>query len=244
MPFNYSVSVQPIATDVTTLLSRLTAARAAGLDELLAGAIPADLFWLITNLTTVVADTAGLAGDAMRGTDGGALAASWTAGLATILGNFSAGRIANLDNFSEALADLFYTAFIHLVDDEQNTTITGTVGTPQNLFANDTAATLTWDTVAEYVEITFDRLTYIKSYRHYGRAICNGDGRFKLQALILNVWTDIETDIAVNAADAWTGWFDVDSPAPALSYRWTCTTVDTGNAVSCKEVELKGVVAG
>ena len=63
-----------------------------------------------TRLTDILADVTGINGDAMRGTDDAALAASWTAGLATILGNFSAVRIAYLDqldfDLQEAIAAL------------------------------------------------------------------------------------------------------------------------------------------
>jgi len=58
-----------------------------------------------TRLTDILADVTGINGDAMRGTDGAALAASWTAGLATILGNFSALRIGYLDQLDFALQE-------------------------------------------------------------------------------------------------------------------------------------------
>jgi len=58
-----------------------------------------------TRLIDILADVTGINGDVMRGTDGAALAASWTAGLATILGNFSALRIGYLDQLDFALQE-------------------------------------------------------------------------------------------------------------------------------------------
>lgn len=48
-------------------------------------------------IDAVQAEVGNLDGASMRGTDGAALAASWTAGLATILGNFTALRIGYLE---------------------------------------------------------------------------------------------------------------------------------------------------
>ncbi|GAI27550.1 unnamed protein product [marine sediment metagenome] len=56
--------------DLGTLEGRLTAARATALDELLAANIPTDLADLIADLVVILADVTGLAGAAMRGTDG------------------------------------------------------------------------------------------------------------------------------------------------------------------------------
>ena len=83
---------------LATILDNFTATRIGYLDELHPAAIPNDLWWLINNLTDVLADVTGIAGAAMRGTDGAALAADgWDAGLATILDNFSPANIGYLD---------------------------------------------------------------------------------------------------------------------------------------------------
>jgi len=101
MPFMYTSAT----ADLGILEGRLTAARAAALDELLPANIPTDLTDLYidtqvivnqrltaaraaaldellaanipTDLTNIEADTAGLAGAAMRGTDAGLLAANY-----------------------------------------------------------------------------------------------------------------------------------------------------------------------
>lgn len=132
--------------DLTTLETRLSAARALLLDEITAlrmaeldaGNIPADIDTLKTycdilddatnglanikslidtlqasattiegytdliddatnGLAAIKAEVEGLAGEAMRGTDGAALAANWTAALATALGNYTAAKAAFLD---------------------------------------------------------------------------------------------------------------------------------------------------
>jgi len=53
-------------------------------------------------LAAIKAEVEGLAGAAMRGTDSAALAASWTAALATALGNYTAARAGYLDNINQA----------------------------------------------------------------------------------------------------------------------------------------------
>jgi len=59
-----------------------------------------------TRLIAILADVTGLAGAAMRGTDGAALVASgWDAGLATILDNFTALRIGYLEELDFALQE-------------------------------------------------------------------------------------------------------------------------------------------
>ncbi len=56
-------------------------------------------------LAAIKAEVEGLGGAAMVGTDGAALASSWTAALATILANFSAARIGYLDQLDFALQE-------------------------------------------------------------------------------------------------------------------------------------------
>ncbi|KKM64016.1 hypothetical protein LCGC14_1505660, partial [marine sediment metagenome] len=57
-------------------------------------------------LIVILADVTGLAGAAMRGTDGAALVADgWDAGLATILDNFTGVRIGYLDELDFALQE-------------------------------------------------------------------------------------------------------------------------------------------
>lgn len=74
-----------------------------------------DLIDDVTNgLAAIKAEVEGLGGAAMVGTDGAALASSWTAALATILANFSATRIGYLDELdfglTEAIAAIPTTA--------------------------------------------------------------------------------------------------------------------------------------
>ena len=61
-----------------------------------------------TRLVAILADVTGIAGAAMRGTDGAALATAWTAALATALASYTAARAVYLDqldfNLQEAIA--------------------------------------------------------------------------------------------------------------------------------------------
>ena len=104
----------------TSLANKLTAARAALLEqitaarlaELDAANLPADVDTLktycdilddaVNGLAAIKAEVEGLAGAVMRGTDNAALAASWTAALATALGNYTAARAGYLDNINQA----------------------------------------------------------------------------------------------------------------------------------------------
>lgn len=85
------------------LANKLTAVRAALLDEItalrMAELDPANL---PADIAAILADVTGIAGAAMRGTDNAALAASWTAALATALGNYTAARAGYLDNINNA----------------------------------------------------------------------------------------------------------------------------------------------
>ena len=71
-------------------------------------------------LDIIAVDVAGLNGDAMVGTNGAALAASWTAGLATILANFTPARIGYLDeldfDLTAALAALPDEAYLDAIE--------------------------------------------------------------------------------------------------------------------------------
>jgi len=73
-------------------------------------------------LIVILADVTGIAGAAMRGTDGAALVASgWDAGLATILDNFTAGRITNLDDIDPPAADTGANHTITVANDQVET---------------------------------------------------------------------------------------------------------------------------
>ena len=64
--------------------------------------LAASVLGIGVDVETIAADVAGLDGDAMRGTDDAALAASWTAALATALANYTAARAAYLDELAAA----------------------------------------------------------------------------------------------------------------------------------------------
>lgn len=85
----------------TTLHNKLTAVRAALLDQITALRMAElDAANIPTDLADILAEVAGLDGAAMRGTDNAALAASWTAALATALGSYTAARAGYLDTLN------------------------------------------------------------------------------------------------------------------------------------------------
>ena len=96
----------------TSLADKLTVIRAGYLDNInnaqLLNISAARLGYIdlladgINGLAAIKAEVEGLAGAAMRGTDNAALAASWTAALATALGSYTALRAGYLDNINNA----------------------------------------------------------------------------------------------------------------------------------------------
>jgi len=90
-PQGNKADVGTIGADVTTLLGRLTAARGGFLD----------------NIDNVVLKTL----QAMRGTNSAALASSYTAALATALGNYNATRAGYLDALNRQRPDMIFPSF-------------------------------------------------------------------------------------------------------------------------------------
>jgi len=91
-PQGNKADVADIETDVDTLLTRITAARAGYLEN-------------INNVTLKTME-------AMRGTDSAALASSWTAGLATALGNYDATRAGYLDALNRDRPSMLFPSAI------------------------------------------------------------------------------------------------------------------------------------
>lgn len=110
-------NLESVLANQTTFLARLTAARAGYLDELAAANLPTDVGNLLIRLTAaragyldnidnVVLKTLA----AMRGTDGAALASSWTAALATALGNYNATRAGYMDALNRQRPNMIFTS--------------------------------------------------------------------------------------------------------------------------------------
>jgi len=114
-PQGNKADVGTIGADVTTLLTRLSATRAGYLDELAAANLPTDVGNLLTRLTAARAGYLENINNvtlktlaAMRGTDSAALASSWTAALATALGNYNATRAGYLDALNRDRPDMVF----------------------------------------------------------------------------------------------------------------------------------------
>lgn len=103
----------------TNLDSKVSLAKA----DVSALALEASLTAVAALAVLIEADTAGLVGDAMRGTDGAALASAWTAALATILGNLSQVRIENLDSVGKS--SLITASDVELLASDGEATHTG-----------------------------------------------------------------------------------------------------------------------
>lgn len=141
------------------------------------------------------------------------------------------------------LADTFYENFGSLLDDSADLVATGDVTGAADVVDGGFTASPTWDTINEYAEFTWEAAAYIKKFRHYGHGSNHADGRFKLQAFIDGVWTDVHTGI-VTVLNVWSSWITVATPSAAYRWRLVCTTVDTGTPASLNEIELGGVKIG
>jgi len=110
-PQGNKADVGTIGTDVTTLLTRLSAARAGYLDNINQSGLlqlTAARAGYLENVNNVVLKTLA----AMRGTDSAALASSWTAGLATALGNYNATRAGYLDALNRGRPNMLFPSAI------------------------------------------------------------------------------------------------------------------------------------
>lgn len=224
---NLDAPVSGAKADLTTLETRLSAARATKLDNLDA---------------TVSSRLASAAYTAERGTDGAALASAWTAALATVLGNFTAARIGYLDNIDSSLKELFYEHFGVEVDDLPDVGVSGTSGTPANAIDNGVGTTFTHSAVNQYTELDFKAPTYIKKLRMYGIGGQNAANRFKVEAYVDGAWADCETDIPIRTVASWGSWITFTTPRTAILWRFTITTYQSTAAVG--ELEFHGVRIG
>lgn len=168
------------------------------------------------------------------------------ADVSVLEGRLSAARalkLDNLDNIDSSLKELFYEHFGTTIDDDPDLVVSGTVTNPDNLVANSIGTSPTWDTIAEYVELTFEAPAYIKQLRTFGHNSNNNDGRAKLQAYVDGSWVDVLEGIVAQEY-VWSSWTNLTTPSTAMKWRFTLTTVDTGQATSFRELELKGVKIG
>ena len=194
--------------------------------------------------TAIEADTTGIAGAAMRGTDAAALASAWTAALATILGNLSATRIGYLDNIDSSLKQLFWEHFHSCVDDLVDVAASGTATDPTNAIDNDTATQFTMDAVDEYVEIDLKAPTYIKEFRYYGNDAHNQDGEYKIEGWAVDSWIEVKTGVATRLG-SWSAWTGLAPPYVVTKIRITATALDTAASQNVgREWEFKGVRIG
>ncbi len=129
-----------------------------------------------------------------------------------------------------------------LVDDIQGVDVSGDVTDFALILDNDLATRPVWDTINEYAELTFPIPVTIKEIRVRGKGTNNEDGRFKLEAYLETEWNDMLIGIPT-VLGVWGAWTPVTTVGTSARWRFTCTTVDTGDNLSMAEIELLGVPA-
>lgn len=142
--------------------------------------------------------------------------------------------------------DEFVSRFHSEVDDLPGVTdtATSTATNPDLAIDNNVVTACNFKAITEFAEYDFIAPVYITHVRHYGRAVHNEDGNWKLEAFIDGVWTDalllIPTVLAV-----WSGWLPLDTPMGARLWRLTSTAQDTGDGWNnCMQIELRGTRIG
>jgi len=201
------------------------------------------------------------------GTNGAALASAWTSALATILGNFSStiigylnnaqlgnvpnlstlttARIAYLDNIDASILELFYEHFGGNIDDIAGIVVTGTIenGPASNLIDNNTTTTVKFNTVGQYVEMTFPAMVHIKKIRIFGSTLSHVDHRYKFQAYVGGAWVDKLLNIVDSDTASWGSWLDI-TPATAIKWRMVHQVKEAGSGGYVGELEMDGVSVG
>jgi len=199
---NLDAPVSGAKADLTTLETRLSAARATALDELLAANLPADIAaipiapalaasWTAALATALGAYTAAKAAfldvaissrlataayTAERGTDSAALASAWTAALATILGNFSAARIAKLDNLDGKISEATQWYFVasDTLEKSSDATTTSTSDTYELKKTETYNPTPTYCIAESELRVKFDLEGTSTAGSAFGRIYING----------------------------------------------------------------------
>jgi len=223
--------------DLGILEGRLTAARAAALDELLAANIPTDLSGITAGMVTALADLV-------------IINAILTPEIADILGDttalearLTAARAGYLDNIDADLKELFFEHFRSDVDDLSGVTAGGTVNNPTNGIDNDITSNMTFAVVNQYLELNFGAPTYIKRCRYYGDSGSHPNNRYRWQAYVDDVWVDALIDITDIDLDQWDSWRNFTTPRTSILWRMECTT-HSGIGSLIGEIELDGVRIG
>ena len=252
---NLDSKVSLAKADLTTLETRLSAIRAGYLDELAAANLPTDIIAIINALAAIPT--------VMVGTNGAALASAWTAGLATILGNFtstiigylnnvnlgtipnistlSPARIGYLDNIDMSLKELFYEHFASTVDDVSGAEASGTAVEPFEAIDNNLVTKILFD-VNQYVDINIGRVAYCKRARFYWDDAGSVANRYSLQAYVNGSWVTALTAIEDLGVTGWGEWLTFPIARTAFLWRFKCTVDDTNARIG--ELELEGVTVG
>ncbi len=205
-----------IPSDIDTLLSRLTSARAGYLDEL--------DFDLSARLGTPVASLAADIADLI----------TRTKGLDDIHDD--------LETVDTVVDAILAKESITLLTPEifRENAATGTAKWPERINNGvlESVGTI-FDAVGEYCEIDLSLHRYVALYRLYGCEAMNGAGRWKIQHWNGVAWIDNTTDIPTWPYESWTSWTALTTPVITTKIRFVATTLDLINANMIGELEMK-----
>jgi len=107
--------------------------------------------------------------------------------------------------------------------------ITTFAGDPDRLTDNDISTQVDFYGTSDYVEVEFDKPTYLRNWSQYGDSNNDGNGKWKIQYYNQRTaaWVDWHTNIPINAA---VGWVTITASTTISTYkvRVVSTTIDTG----------------
>ena len=151
-----------------------------------------------------------------------------------------AGGVTGLD--VSGLVDTEHLPFNNLsVSMFQTNTGTGTSTNPQNINNNNTSSFTIFDDINEYTEIILPSNCIIYEFRHYGSAIHNGDGKYKIQHYRDGIWVDNTIDILTQLV-GWSSWIKLSELIGSTKIRIICTLLDTKNNMNViYELEVRGL---
>lgn len=214
----------------TRRLTNLSDARAAYIDQL--------DFPLKEKLNEIDAEVEGLGGAAMRGTDGAALASSYTA-----------ARAVKLDNLDAKVSDAKYFNFsaLGLVDDIAvpfNPAATGTYINPGDAIDNNTGTGAEGSTIGNYLDLTWDFEFVLSTFRLFRKDTpYSPTARIKIAYHNGVSFVDWQTNIPVSDSAAWSGWYEPGTVhVKGKKIRITTTALDGNDRCYLMEIELGGIL--
>lgn len=111
--------------------------------------------------------------------------------------------------------------------DTQYYAATGTCVDPQRINNGSIFDAGLFENIGEYAQIIFPAKAYLTQFRHYGEALNNDDGVFKIQHYLHDAWVDNIINQSTRD-ETWTAWTNLTTPVFTDRVRIIATTIDSG----------------